>query len=293
MARPISIEARVTFFCMLKRLLWHVLIVAGGLGVTSCVNAPSPSTRVIDAQELAAQKGWGGRIISAGSFELFAYHPPVIGPQERLTIYIEGDGFAWATNSQPSTDPTPINPVALTLALAHPDGSAAYLARPCQYTMPQGGSCTQRYWTNARFAPDVVEAMNSAISTLKDTFGASELVLVGYSGGAAIAALVAARRDDVVGLITVAGNLDHHTWTTHHRLAPLSGSLNPTDFAHRIGAIPQIHFIGERDHIIPPSLAMQWPEAFSGSGGENIRIQPSFDHICCWEQDWSKLMPAR
>lgn len=291
MARPISFEARVTFFCRLKRLVWHVLIVAGGLGVTSCVNAPSPSTRLIDAQELAAQKGWGGRIISAGSFDLLAFHPTVVQTGERLTIYIEGDGFAWATNSRPSTDPTPINPVALRLALVHPDGTVAYLARPCQYTMSQGGGCPQRYWTNARFAPDVVDAMNGAISTLKDSFGAEELVLVGYSGGAAIATLVAVRRDDVAGLITVAGNLDHRAWTTHHRLAPLSGSLNPIDFADRIEAISQTHFIGQRDHVIPPSLALQWPEAFSGLGGENVRILQSFDHACCWERDWVMLVP--
>lgn len=158
--------------------------------------------------------------------------------------------------------------------------------------MPQGGSCTQRYWTNARFAPDVVEAMNSAISTLKDTFGASELVLVGYSGGAAIAALVAARRDDVVGLITVAGNLDHRAWTSYHRLSPLSGSLNPVDFAHKIEGIPQTHFIGELDTVIPPGLARQWPQTLSGLDGANIRVLDSFDHICCWARDWPNLTPT-
>lgn len=288
--RPISIDTCMNVFLWLANFFKHALIVASiGLGVVGCVSAPSPSSRVIDAQELAAQKGWSEQIISAGSFDLLAFHPPIIQTGERLTIYIEGDGFAWATSSQPSTNPTPINPVALTLALAHPAGTAAYLARPCQYTMPRGNVCNQRYWTNSRFAPDVIDAMNSAISALKYTFGARDLVLVGYSGGAAIAALVAARRDDVVELVTVAGNLDHRAWTSHHRIAPLSGSLNPADVAGRIAGIPQTHFIGERDRVIPPILALQWPAGFAGSDRGNIRIVKSFDHSCCWERSWSQL----
>lgn len=280
----------MTFFCKLRRFLKHSLIVASiSLGVVGCVSAPSPSTRVIDARALAAQKGWSERIISAGSFEFLVFHPKGINAGGRLTIYIEGDGFAWATSSQPSTDPTPINPVALTLALAHPAGTAVYLARPCQYTIPRGNVCNQRYWTNSRFAPDVIDAMNSAISALSYTFGAHELVLVGYSGGAAIVALVAARRDDVVELVTVAGNLDHRAWTSYHRIAPLSGSLNPVDIAGRIAGIPQTHFIGERDRVIPPILALQWPAGFAGSDRGNIRIVKSFDHSCCWERSWSQL----
>jgi hypothetical protein len=44
-----------------------------------------------------------------------------------------------------------------------------------------------------------------------------------------VASLVAARRHDVVRLVTVAGNLDHLAWTTLHGVSPLTGSLNPAD----------------------------------------------------------------
>ena len=272
----------------------HAVILASlGLVLLGCFGAPSPSTRVLDAQALAAQYGWKERIIPARGFELLAFHSGVFRADGLLTIYIEGDGFAWANGLQPSPDPTPINPMGLRLALAHPAGNAAYLARPCQYTMPRGETCSQHYWTNARFAPEVLDAMNIAISTIKDRFGARELVLVGYSGGAAIAALVAARRDDVVELVTVAGNLDHAAWTTHHRLSPLSGSLNAADVARTIAQIPQTHFIGEEDRVIPTELAQNWPEAFSGSRQKNIHIIPSFDHSCCWDRDWPTLLAAR
>jgi len=275
-------------------MLKHAAMVAClGLVLAGCVGVPSPSTRMLYSQTLAAQNGWNERIIPAKGFELSAFHPGNFRAGGNLTIYIEGDGFAWATGSQPSPDPTPINPVALSLALAHPAGNAAYLARPCQYAMSRGETCSQRYWTNARFAPEVIDAMNGAISILKDSFGAGEVVLVGYSGGAAIAALVAARRDDVAELVTVAGNLDHEAWTTHHRLSPLSGSLNAADVARTIAQIPQTHFIGEEDRVIPTELAQNWPEAFSGSRQKNIHIIPSFDHSCCWDRDWPTLLAAR
>lgn len=258
----------------------------------SCVTAPSPITRFNSAQSLATSRGWDAVALSAGQFDLIAFHPATFKADRKLTVYIEGDGFAWITSSTPSDDPTPINPVGLKLALAQPSGNAAYLARPCQYRAQQKRNCTQRYWTEARFAPEVIDSMNKAVTKLKSTSGATELSLVGYSGGAAIAALIAVRRSDVVELVTVAGNLDHRVWTNYHRLSPLDGSLNPADYAGRLGHVQQTHFVGGRDRVIPPSLALLWPEAFSGPQKRNIQTIQSFDHACCWERDWAKLKPV-
>ena len=86
-----------------------------------------------------------------------------------------------------------------------------------------------RYWTTHRFAPEVIRASDLALDRLKTLFGAQRLVLVGYSGGAAVALLVAARRHDMGQIITVAGNLDHQAWTHYHHVQALSGSLNPVD----------------------------------------------------------------
>lgn len=80
--------------------------------------------------------------LQAGIFRLQTY-----APQKRsaeLTIYLEGDGFAWFNPRQPPPDPTPLDPMALRLAQAQPSGNAAYLGRPCQ----------QRYWPHQRFGED-------------------------------------------------------------------------------------------------------------------------------------------
>ena len=258
--------------------------------LAACQTIPSPMERKLQTDALAAANGWAEKQIPSGRFELTAYLPRTVSPANTLTLYFEGDGFAWQSHSTPSTDPTPGNPLALRLALAHPTGNAAYLARPCQYVAAQSGGCHPRYWTEARFSPEALEAANSATDVLKRHFGASHLVLVGYSGGGAIAALLAAQRDDVVQLVTVAGNLDHRAWTSHHRLHSLDASLNPADVANTLSHLPQIHFIGGRDRVMPPQLSQRWPRGFIGPQSANLRIVEDFNHHCCWADQWVTLL---
>ncbi len=206
-----------------------------------------------------------------------------------LTVYIEGDGLAWISKNRPSTNPTPMNPVGLKLALEHPSNNVAYLARPCQY-VANDVHCRQSYWTSLRFAPEVLEASQQALNKLKQQFGAKRLVLVGYSGGGAIAALLAAKRDDVAKLITVAGNLDHQSWTNLHKISPLKGSLNPADYIKALSTVEQIHFVGQQDEIIPSSLTLGFVARFPISTKVKVIIIPNQSHSCCWEKAWLKLV---
>ena len=261
--------------------------------LAACAAIPTPGERRAHADALAAPRGWQISHIPSGRFNLVAYAPRAITPAETLTVYIEGDGFAWVTSSTPSVDPTPREPKALKLALVHPAGNAAYLARPCQYVDAEHSGCPQHYWTNARFAAEVIDAANHAVGTLKQRFGARRLILVGYSGGGAVAGLLAARRSDVVRLVTVAGNLDHRAWTSHHRIEPLSDSLNAADVADQLAAVPQSHFVGGKDRVIPPGLAQRWPVPMRGKEGGNLHVIPAFDHVCCWSEQWAALYPTR
>lgn len=92
--------------------------------------------------------------------------------------------------------------------------------------------------------------MGRALDVLKASTGAARLVLVEYSGGGAVAVLLAARRNDVAGLVTVAANIDLGYWTRRNQLAPLIGSLDPATFADQIADLPQVHFTGSRDDVV-------------------------------------------
>ena len=209
-----------------------------------------------------------------------------------IRVYIEGDGRAWKTRTRPSDNPTPKNPVGFRLALLDPGDAVVYLARPCQFLRAsETTACDQRYWTSHRYSNGVVEALNAALNKLleRDTGGpTAAITLVGFSGGGALAALLSARRHDVLRLVTVAGNLDTEAWAAHHSVTPLTGSLNPIDIAEETAALPQLHFVGAEDKVIPAALAHAFV-ARSGSTNAIVRIIPDIDHGCCWHQVWPRL----
>lgn len=259
------------------------------LFLAACITLPSPAERRGVADTLARTQGWRALTIPTGAFDLVAYLPIAPTPGEQLTIYLEGDGLAWITGSQVSSDPTPRDPLALRLALVQPAGASAYLGRPCQYDDAQASHCPSRYWTSHRFAPEVIVSTERAIDELKLRFGARRLTLVGYSGGGAVAALVAAHRTDVERLVTVAGNLDPLAWTTYQRVQPLTGSLSPTGQIEALRAIPQWHYVGAKDDNIMPLLVQGFAERFPAGQRPVVSVEQGFDHRCCWVEQWPRL----
>jgi pimeloyl-ACP methyl ester carboxylesterase len=260
------------------------LLLGAACLLAGCATAPAPQERLETATALAVEHGWQGRVIHAGRFDMMAWLPEHITPSPDLTVYLEGDGLAWLSPDTPSPDPTPVNPIGLRLALAQPGGNAAYLARPCQYV--RNDACSAAYWTNARFAPETVAATRLAVDDLARRFGARRLTLVGYSGGASIAALVTARRSDVVRLVTVAGNLDHRQWTRLHGISPLTGSLDAADERDALRGMPQWHFVGGRDRVVPPVLVQDFAV---GMPDAHVIVLNDYDHRCCWAEHWKDL----
>jgi len=258
--------------------------------LSACASFPAPAERRVQADALAASHQWEGVVLKAGVFQLQAYVPPVQTKASLLTVYLEGDGFAWISSTLPSADPTPIDPLALRLALAQPEGNIAYLGRPCQYLGAGQPHCSQRYWTGARFSEEVVASLDKAIDQLKARVGAERLILIGYSGGGALSLLLAARRSDVVGIVTVAGNLDPAAWTAHHGVTPLQGSLNPADFRPALAQLPQLHLVGSADRVVPPSLTEAFVAAYPSGHRATVKVMAGYDHACCWVQHWDRLL---
>lgn len=268
---------------------WAALLCVFLIG--ACSTVPTPAARRQHADELAAAAGWSPLLIPAGKFTLAAYLSPAQTPGAALAIYIEGDGAAWLNRSTPSADPTPVRATGLELALRHPGGTAAYLARPCQFVASADRhGCQLAYWTEARFGSAVIESTNLAIDALKTRTGAQRVILVGYSGGGAVAALAASRRNDVDRLLTVAGNLDHVIWTKMHGVEPLSGSLNPADSWPQLVDIPQRHWVGDQDKVIDRKVALSFRARFPVGQQPEVVIVPGFDHQCCWAREWPQLL---
>jgi hypothetical protein len=204
-----------------------------------------------------------------------------------LKIYIEGDGLSWITRTTISSNPTPINPTALKLMNEDLSECKVYIARPCQYV--DSNECSKKYWTSNRFDSKVIKSFDEALNTLKKDYKNKSFTLVGYSGGAAVSALVSSQRDDISKFISVAGNLDTSKWTSIHNISALNGSLNPADFTKGLENIEQYHLIGNQDDNIPKEVFLSYRSKFDKKDMINYRY---FDatHNCCWEEPYKKFL---
>ena len=259
------------------------------LSVSGCAIGKSFVLREDLADAIARDRGLAKNYIKSGRFTLVSYSR-FNAPARALRVYIEGDGKAWKSRRRLSHDPTPSNPLALRLAAVDESANVAYLARPGQYQPSNAESCDSTYWSARRFAPEVIDAVNGAIDKLKINSGAGNIELVGYSGGGAIAVLVAARRKDVVSLRTVAGNLDHIAVSNYHNVSRLKGSLNPIDTAPIISKLPQRHFIGGDDKRIPAHIVESFVEKTGDRPHTRITNVKGAAHGSGWAEKWPELL---
>ncbi|MCK9196785.1 MAG: hypothetical protein M0P16_07350 [Syntrophales bacterium] len=227
--------------------------------------------------------------LKTSSFTLTAYSR-ASRPGGTLNLYIEGDGSAWIIPAWRSLDPSPRNPLVLEMAALDPAANVAYLARPGQYPAPDSSRVDPAYWSDKRFAPEVIAAMNEAIDSLKAITGAGKINLVGYSGGAAIAVLITTRRSDIISLRTVAGNLDPEAVNRFHHVSPLTGSLNPMDVADKLKGLPQRHFIGPKDTVIPSFIASSFVKRAGSPDGLEITVVKGASHSKGWREQWKLLL---
>ena len=237
-----------------------------------------------------ANKWFKSAELKGGQFVLQVYYR-FDRPGKPLQVYIEGDGRAWISKTRASRNPSPRNPVGLRLAVRDPGKNVMYIARPCQYvSFEKNPQCEYSYWTHKRFAPEIIDSVSAVIDLGKKKARATQLEIIGFSGGGAVAVLVAARRSDVSGIRTVAGNLDHKVWTQHHKVDSLRGSLNAADMAQEVAHIPQIHYVGGKDKIVGNYVA----ESFRFKAGDCIKIQTvrNATHSKGWEQAWPDLIAA-
>ncbi len=214
-----------------------------------------------------------------------AYNRVPASPGDRLYVYIEGDGSPWIAGRRIAADPTPRQPLALLL-MVQDRNPALYLGRPCYFGLANSAGCQFHLWTDARYSAAVIESMAMALETLRTRLGATEVVLIGYSGGGAIAALLAARNPHVSAVVTIAGNLDIELWAETHGYLPLTGSLNPRDQPPLNRDLASIHLSAGNDTVVPPAVLDSY---LKHQDGERW-LYPDFDHRCCWAESWPDIL---
>lgn len=234
-------------------------------------------------QELAARHAQRLEIIPSQPFPLALVSPLTRPVAPRLRIYLEGDGRAWATPTQPSLDPSPRQLLVARLALSDPTPSL-YLARPCQFVDAPG--CNTQLWTDQRFSAAVVTSLSQALDRIKLRYGNEDFELVGYSGGGALALLLAAQRSDIAGVQTLAGNLSPRQWATLLQLSPLSGSLDPLDYRVQLARLPQRHFVGSADRVVPPALLEYYRQALGNDRCVQSVHVAGASHAEGWDSAW-------
>lgn len=220
------------------------------------------------------------KIIKTQYFDIATWQK-ITSPNGVYKIYIEGDGYAFNSRALPTSDPTPRGTLVRELAFGDNNENVIYLARPCQYK--KNNLCEQKYWTTGRFAKEVIESEYEAI---KSIVGNNDVILIGFSGGGQIAGLIAATKNDikVKKIITIAGNLNHRAWTEYHHLPILKDSMNLEDFYEQFVNMPQIHYIGEKDTVVPAVITEQF------ISNKNLLIKlPKATHNNGWQNIYQKI----
>jgi hypothetical protein len=237
------------------------------------------------------------RTIAAGPFGLNAW--------ERMhqrgttaTVYIEGDSPSSIDMGDEKvnfdkvfgSDASVSNPLALQLAARDLSENLAYIGRPCQSVkMPAEKGCNPKYWGMDRFAPEVMNSYHAALDDIAARWDITKFHIVGFGGGANIAAVMAATRNDILSLRTVAGDLNPAYGGAFNM--PLSdNAVLATHYGAELATIPQHHFIGGSDEVITTAHYQSYRQALGGSDCIHYSVIPEVGHMNGWVQIWPQLL---
>jgi predicted esterase len=278
--RPSAFAGGIECKILMKKLLLILTICLVG-----CANLST--FKIVQNMQLKAQKcGFKKTDIDTGLFTIRTFSK-INDPKGSVHFYIEGDGRAWINKRRVSQDPTPRNDLVFQLASIDTAENIVYIARPCQYTGEEKNPAWNKtYWTDKRFSQEVIDSSNAVIDEYVKKYNFSTITLIGFSGGGAVAVLCAAERDDVDGIVTIAGNLDHEKVNEYNKVSQLQYSLNPIDVAKDVKSVRQIHFVGEKDQLIPSFIAYNFKNASGFSESIDIVEVDNVSHHSGWVKFW-------
>ncbi|MCY4330486.1 MAG: hypothetical protein OXC48_10485, partial [Endozoicomonadaceae bacterium] len=137
---------------------------------------------------------------------------------------------------------------------------------------------------------EVIDSIDSAITTIKRYKPWKKLELIGYSGGATIALLIAAKRSDIISVRTIAGNLSPDLAFHLHKLSLPASTLLPSNYLSKLELLPQIHYIGRHDAVVPQAIAQYYVEQFENKKCIRYAVIPDTTHTKGWDNVWLSLL---
>ena len=252
------------------------LLATGFVTTTGCTSRPLAKTEI--AKRIASPAWMLKREIPASPFLLTAYER-IHEYKSDANLYIGGNGD------------TPLNPVALHLASKDNAKNVIYIARPCQYSGMLDESADCNYTGDNQYNAEVIEAYNIALDEISARYQVRSFNLIGYDGGAVIAANLGATRNDIASIRTVAGIMDTDAMDGLNPEKPATYTpQNPSLIASEITEIPQYHFIGGQDKVVPPSVLHSYLQSVPPTRCIQYEMIQENEHSEGWVQKWPELL---
>lgn len=257
------------------------------------ISACTTTTPADDGQWLfsraSASVGLSEQVIITPDFELASLRR-IKQPGAPIRIYLEGDGKAWLSRYRVSADPTPGHAVGLQLALADNSANVIYIARPCQFVqLSRQKQCTAEVWTRNRYSAAIVAMYVSVFRTISRQYHNASLELIGFSGGATIVMLAAPALPELSNIRTVAGNLDIAEFSRIHNLPLTTATTAPAINVTQLERIPQLHFVGSRDDVVPGAVARAYQDQLDSLQCSQI-VELDSAHTDEWPKLWPELL---
>ena len=198
-----------------------------------------------------------------------------------IIVFIDGDGRPWESRYRVAFDPTPDASLMLHW-FEQSELPSIYLGRPCYFGLDDD-ACSAYWYTHGRYGEQVVESMVQVLDSLVNE---RPIILVGHSGGGTLAVLMAESLPNVIGVISVAGNLQVQNWAQHHQFSELLGSLDPEVIVPKNRQIPERHFYSEQDQQVRSEWILSYSE--SRPNAEAVLLDVP-GHNIGWKGYWNRI----
>ena len=259
---------------MLKRLM----LALSCLQVMACLEASQTSIAASDP----GRTEWVN--IPAGRLKLRVYRSEQLSTHPLLIFVLHGD------IAQPP--PAYQYDFARSVTAQVQDVIAAGVLRP-GYSDPSGdkSSGVLGNWAGDNYTAEVVDAIVRAVEQLRTASGARAVILVGHSGGAAIAADMIGRYPRLAqGVLLVSCPCDVPAWRAYMKdkrppqqaeiwEGPVA-SLSPVTLAAEVARTTRVRLVvGSADDVAPPRFSQEYAQALARHGVDvELKIEAGLEH---------------